>query len=210
VHDYLVENPEVMIEVMTELDKKQKAATKKKQGDAVTSNQDAIYDDPTSFVAGNPKGDVTIVEFFDYNCGFCKRTFAPLMNTLQSDGNIRLILKELPILGPTSVIATHATMAAKKQGKYFEMHKALYMHKGGLDEDSIMAVAKSVGLDVTQLRQDMKDPEIEDAIKRNEELAVTLGITGTPSFIIGGEMRPGAQTEEELQYDVKKAREAKS
>lgn len=206
VHDYIVKNPEVLIEAMNELDAKQAAADKKKQGDAIAKYHKQIFEDPTSYVAGNPKGDVTIVEFFDYNCGFCKRTFAPLMNTLKDDGNIRLILKEFPILGPTSVIATKAAMAAKKQGKYFEMHKALYMHKGSLDEASIMDLAKAVGIDTVKLRQDMKDPAIQKTIDSDEKLASELGVTGTPSFIIGGKPHPGAMNEEELQAAIKAAR----
>ena len=133
----------------------QAAANKKKQNDAITKYRDQIFNDPSSYVAGNPEGDVTIVEFFDYNCGYCKRAFAPLMNTLKDDGNVRLILKEFPILGPTSIIATRATMAAKKQGKYFDMHKALYLHKGSLDEASIMDLARAIGIDMAKLRKDM-------------------------------------------------------
>lgn len=208
VHDYLVQNPEVMIEVMTELDARQEAAKKQAQNNAVVENRKAIFEDKASFVAGNPKGDVTVVEFFDYNCGYCKRAFAPLMNTLKDDGNVRLVLKEFPILGPSSVIASHATMAAEKQGKYFEMHKALFMHKGSLDEEEIMAVAKSVGLDVARLRRDMTDPAYAKTIERNEALAQALRITGTPSFVIGDALHPGALNAADLKEAIKEAREA--
>ncbi|MFZ3035221.1 MAG: DsbA family protein [Parvibaculum sp.] len=206
IHDYLVKNPEVLVEAMSELDAKQAAANKKKQNDAITKYRDQIFNDPSSYVAGNPEGDVTIVEFFDYNCGYCKRAFAPLMNTLKDDGNVRLILKEFPILGPTSIIATRATMAAKKQGKYFDMHKALYLHKGSLDEASIMDLARAIGIDMAKLRKDMKDPAIQKTIDRDEELASALGITGTPSFIIGGQPHPGAMSEDELKAAIKAAR----
>lgn len=209
VHDYLVQNPEVMIEVMSELDARQEAAKKQAQNNAVAEHRKAIFDDKTSFVAGNPKGDVTVVEFFDYNCGYCKRAFAPLMNTLKDDGNVRLVLKEFPILGPSSVIASHATMAAEKQGKYFEMHKALFMHKGSLDEEEIMAVAKSVGLDIARLRRDMTDPQYAKTIDRNEALAQALKISGTPSFVIGDAMHPGALDAEDLKQAIKEARAAK-
>lgn len=207
IRNYLIKNPEVLIEAMTALDEKQAAAAEQKHNQVIASHSKAIFNDPSSFVAGNPKGDVTIVEFFDYNCGFCKRAFGPLMDTVQEDGNIRLILKELPILGPSSVIAAHATLAAKKQNKYFEMHKALYEHEGSLDEDEIMSVAKSVGIDTAQLRRDMGDKEIEKAIARNEELAAALDITGTPSFIIGGKSYPGALTAEKLEEAVTAARQ---
>ncbi|MDO8421054.1 MAG: DsbA family protein [Parvibaculum sp.] len=210
VHDYLVQNPEVMIEVMSELDARQEAAKRSAQNNAVAKHRKAIFDDPASFVMGNPKGDVTIVEFFDYNCGYCKRAFAPLMNTIKADGNVRLVLKEFPILGPSSVIASYATMAAEKQGKYFEMHKALFMHKGSLDEDEVMAVAKSVGLDIARLRRDMADPKFAKTIERNEALAQALKISGTPSFVIGDALHPGALSAEDLKLAIKDARAAKS
>lgn len=207
VHDYLVKNPEILIEVMTELDAKQASAESQRQSDAVAANRKAIYEDPSSFVAGNPNGNVTIVEFFDYHCGFCKRAFGPLMKAVHDDGNIKLILKEFPILGPDSVVASHAAIAARKQGKYFEMHQALYANKGELDEKKIMQIAKSVGLDTAKLRRDMADPEIEATIARNEELARALGVTGTPGFVIGGKMHPGALSTDELASAVKVARE---
>ena len=182
------------------------SADEQKQGDAIAKYHKQIFDDSNSYVAGNPNGDVTIVEFFDYNCGFCKRTFAPLMNTLKEDGNIRLILKEFPILGPTSVTATRATMAAKKQGKYFELHRALYLHKGSLDEASILDLARAIGIDTAKLSRDMNDPEIQKTIDRDEKLASALGITGTPTFIIGGTPHAGALTEAELKAAIKAAR----
>jgi protein-disulfide isomerase len=206
VHEYLLKNPEVLVEVMTELDAKQASEEESRADAAVAENKKAIYDDPSSFVAGNPKGDVTIVEFFDYHCGYCKRAFGPLMNAVHDDGKIRLILKEFPILGPDSVVASHAALAAEKQGKYFEMHQALYRNKGDLDEQRIMEIAKEVGLDTAKLRSDMTDPEIAKTIARNEDLARKLGVKGTPGFIIGGKSHPGALNAEELAAAVKEAR----
>jgi protein-disulfide isomerase len=206
VREYLLKNPELLVEVMAELEAKQASAEQKRQDAAVAANEKAIYNDPTSFVAGNPNGDVTIVEFFDYHCGYCKRTFGPLMNAVHDDGKIKLILKEFPILGPDSVIASHAALAAEKQGKYFEMHQALYRNKGDLDEQRIMEIAKEVGLDTSKLRRDMADPEIAKTIARNEKLADALGVKGTPGFIIGGKMHPGALDAEELAAVVKEAR----
>ncbi len=208
VHDYLLEHPEVLLEAMQELDKKQASVEKKKQGAAIASNRAAIYDDPQSFVAGNPKGDVTIVEFFDYQCGYCKHSFGPLMDTVSSDGHIRLILKEFPILGPESVTASRAAIASMKQGKYFEFHKALFRHKGGLTDETIMEVASSVGIDTEKLKRDMADPKIEALIKRNYELADVLAIKGTPGFIIGGKLIPGALEKDEFAEVVKDARES--
>lgn len=206
VRDYLLQNPDILVEVMAELEAKHEAAQKDIQDAAIAKHHKAIYEDPTSFVFGNPKGDVTIVEFFDYNCGFCKRAFEPLMKAIKADGNVRLILKEFPILGPSSVIASRATMAAERQGKYMEMHKALFTHKGSLDEASIMELAKGVGLDTAKLRRDMADTAYTQTIVRNEALAQALDITGTPAFIIDGDMYPGAQTAEQIEAAIKDAR----
>lgn len=207
VHDYLVAHPEVLIEAMQALDEKQVSEEKILQGKAIAANRAAIYDDPSSFVAGNPEGDVTVVEFFDYQCGFCKRSFGPLMETIKADGNIRLILKEFPILGPESVTASHAAFAAMRQGKYFELHQALFRNKGELSDEKLMRIASGAGLDTARLKRDMADPKIEDLIDRNYELARALAIKGTPAFIIGGQVSPGALNAEQLVAAVSEARE---
>lgn len=206
VHDYLVAHPEVMIEVMNELEAKQASLEQDKQGKALADNRKAIYDDPSSFVAGNPKGDVTIVEFFDYQCGYCKHAFAPLMDVIKNDGKVRLILKEFPILGPESVVSAHAAIAAGKQGKYFEFHQALFRNKGAVTDDKILQIAKSLKLDIARLQRDMADPEIEKTIARNEDLARALAIKGTPGFIIGNKIYPGALKAEEFAAILKDAR----
>jgi protein-disulfide isomerase len=208
VHDYLVAHPEVMIEVMSELEAKQASQEQSQQTKALADNRKAIYSDPTSFVAGNPKGDVTIVEFFDYQCGYCKHAFAPLMDVLKNDGKVRLILKEFPILGPESVIATHAAIAAGKQGKYFEFHQALYRSKGALTDEKILQIAQGLKLDINRLKRDMADPAIEKTIAANEDLARALAIKGTPGFIIGGKIYPGALKAEEFAAIIKDTRES--
>jgi protein-disulfide isomerase len=206
VHDYLMKHPEVLLEAMQAYDDKQASAKAKAQDKAVADNRDAIYNDPTSFVAGNPKGDVTVVEFFDYQCGYCKRTFEPLMNEIRKDGNIRLILKEFPILGPRSVVASHAAIASMKQGKYFEFHQALFRNRQELTDDRIIAIAKSVGIDPVQMKHDMADPKIIKIIDHNEDLARALSIDGTPGFIIGDRVQAGALDADELAAEVKEAR----
>lgn len=207
VHDYLVEHPEVLIEAMQALDAKQVSEEKILQDKAIATNRKAIYEDESSFVAGNPDGDVTVVEFFDYQCGFCKRSFGPLMETIEADGNIKLILKEFPILGPESVTASHAAIAAMRQGKYFELHQALLRNKGELSDDKLMRIASSAGVDVERLKRDMADPKIEELVDRNYELARALSIKGTPAFIIGGKVSPGALNAEQLVAAVAEARE---
>ncbi|MDR3498090.1 MAG: DsbA family protein [Parvibaculum sp.] len=206
VHDYLLKHPEVLLEAMQAYDDKQAAAKAHAQNKAVAANRAPIYDDPTSFVAGNPQGDVTIVEFFDYQCGYCKRVFEPLMDEIKKDGNIRLILKEFPILGPKSVVASHAALASMKQGKYFEFHQALFRNKAALTDDRIIEIAKSVGIDPVQMKKDMADPKIIKIIDRNEELARALAIDGTPGFVIGDKVHAGALDADELAAEVKAAR----
>lgn len=206
VREYLIENPEVLMEALRVLEKRDQEATLAETRAAIEKRHKDIYNDPGDFVAGNPEGDVTIVEFFDYQCGYCKRSFEPLMDFVKADGNVRLILKEFPILGPASLEASKAAVAAKKQGLYFEMHQALYEHKGQLDSDAILEVAKSVGLDVARLRKDMEDPAIVEMVSRHYDLAEALGVDGTPAFIVGGELYPGAADEARLTEMVKAAR----
>ncbi|MGV8996969.1 MAG: DsbA family protein [Parvibaculaceae bacterium] len=206
VHDYIVEHPEVLIEAMASLDAKEAAAKKKTQDSAIAKNRDAIFNDPTSFVAGNPKGDVTIVEFFDYNCGYCKRTMKPLLDAVTKDGKVRLILKELPILGPSSITASHAALAAEKQGKYMDLYKAFYAHKGPLDDETVFNIAADAGLDIKKLAKDMMDPAIGKAIAGNERLSDALDIRGTPAFIIGDKFYAGARDADELMEAIKLAR----
>ncbi len=196
VREYLLKNPEVLLEVMEELERRQKAAAQQDSRQRIQQYQAALFRAPHDFVA-NPDGAVPVVEFFDYQCGFCKRVF-PSMLRLQAEGkNARVIFKELPILGEASVYATRAAFAAKKQGRYMEMHNALMGVKGRLDEATVHRLAGDVGLDVERLRQDMRDPAIQEAIDANLELARALGIRGTPTIVIGDTLVPGA-----IEYDA--------
>jgi protein-disulfide isomerase len=150
-----------------------------------------IFDDPTTPVGGNPKGDVTIVEFFDYRCPYCKRVQPELQALLDQDRKLRFIYKELPILGPASVIAARAALAAQRQGKYEAFHAAMMGTKGQITEDTVDKIAESVGLDIDWLRQDMAAPEIVQALRANLVLANALNIHGTPGFIIGNRIVMG-------------------
>lgn len=209
VHDYLLAHPEVIVEAMHELDAREKAQSADKFDKALAKNRQQIYNDPGSFVAGNRVGDITIVEFFDYQCGYCKHAFGPLMQALENDSRIRLVLKEFPILGPTSITASRAVMAAGRQGKYFEMHKALYENKGSLSDEKVIEIAHDLGLDIKKLAADMKSPEIGKIIDRNYALAEALGIDGTPAFIIGDKLYPGALDSERLEGILEEQRQKK-
>jgi protein-disulfide isomerase len=192
VHDYLVKNPEVLVEMTTELDKRQQAEQAAQQEKVISDNADAIFRSPLSYSAGNPNGDVTVVEFFDYNCGFCKRALPDVVKLIDNDDKVRVVFKELPIFGEESEGAAKVALAAGKQGKYFEMHQKLFSEPGKADKDKGLKVAQELGLDVPQLEKDMEDPEIQKALDQSKDLAQKLGLQGTPLYLIGDRTVPGA------------------
>ena len=192
VRDYLVANPEVIEEAMYALRAKRDAARRQVVRNAIGENRDAILSHPETPVSGNPDGDVTLVEFFDYQCGFCRRELASMKELLAGDGNLRVAWKELPVLGPVSRFAARAAMASARQGRYHDFHVALMGAQGKLTEGAVMAVAERVGLDAERLRRDMADPAIEACLDETAGLARTLGIDGAPAFVIGDAVVPGA------------------
>jgi protein-disulfide isomerase len=198
VKDYLLAHPEVIIQSLNAFQQKQEAAEAEAQRSALVSRQDELFKNPASPVVGNPKGDVTLVEFFDYQCGYCKAVHADVRRLLDSDGKVRLVYKEFPILGPASITASRAALAAQRQGKYEALHVALMENRGQLDDDKIFRIAGSVGLDLDQLKKDMQAPEINDALQRNLRLASELNIRGTPAFVVGDQIIPGAVSLERL------------
>src|SRR5215813_979384 len=165
-----------------------------------------IFDDPAMPVGGNPKGDVNIVEFFDYRCPYCKQVPPALQSLLKEDHGLRFVYMEFPVLGSVSVVAAHAALAARQQGKYEAFHTAMMATKGQITEDSVYEVAGSVGIDVDRLRQDMNAPEIDQALKENSALAQALNIHGTPGFIIGRKIVPGALDLDALKERIAEAR----
>ena len=206
VRDYLLANPEIIVEAMAILRERERVAEQTRIRTSIVDNYDALAKSPDDPVEGDPDGDVVIVEFFDYRCPYCKRVLEPLMKAVEEDGNIRLVFKEYPILGPESVIAARAALASRKQDKYMEFHTALMTVDGPLNEASILKIAVSVGLDAERLTKDMADPEIEQKIAANYGLANALGIKGTPAFVIGRELVPGAITMREMKRYVAQAR----
>lgn len=155
-------------------------------GPVIVVRQAALLRSPASQVLGNPTGDVTIIEFFDYACPFCKAVEPRLQAFLKADRKARLVVEEFPILTPQSAIASRAALAAARQGKYAEFHRALMLNRGDLDEAAIFQVAQAVGLDVARLRRDMGSPALAAAIASNLKLARAIGVQGTPTFIIDG------------------------
>jgi len=206
VRAYLLENPKVIREVIEELGRVETAEKEQQKNQALSMFQSELENDGYSYVAGNPDGDVTIVEFFDYRCGYCKQSFPDLMKTVEADGNIRLVLKEFPILGEESVLSARAAMAAQMQNKYMEFHTALMGSRGSMSMERLMDLAQSVDLDVEQFKSDIESQEITDHIGSTYQLANALAISGTPAFIIGGKLAGGAIPSERMKALVAQAR----
>jgi protein-disulfide isomerase len=192
IRNYLTKNPEILVEMTTELDQRQAEQQEAQQAKAISENAEALFRSPLSYTGGNPSGDVTVVEFFDYNCGFCKRALPELVKLVDSDDKVRIVLKELPIFGEDSEAAAKAALAAMKQGKYFEMHQKLFTEPGKVDKAKALRVANELGLDVPQLEKDMEDPSIKKGLDESRELAQKLGLQGTPLYLIGDRIIPGA------------------
>jgi protein-disulfide isomerase len=206
IHDYLTNNPELMLDLLQAAQDKLKGESRDKAAAALVDRRRELLDDPDSPVAGNPKGDVSLVEFFDYRCPYCKQVEPALEALLAKDKQLRFVYKELPVLGPDSITAARAALAARKQGKYDAMHRALMMVKGQIDEAAVTKVASSVGLDVERLKADMAALEVDRALKANLKLAEALDIHGTPGFVIGDEIVPGAVSLDELKRLIEAAR----
>ena len=206
IRGYLLDHPEFLVEVMQQLDARQREQEVARQREAVVTFRQALLNDPDSVVGGNPEGDVTIVEFFDYHCPYCKQTVPNLADVLAKDPGVRIVYKEYPILGPDSLVASRASLAARNQGHYIPFHAALMALRGRLDKGTIMQVAAEVGLDIERLEEDMKAPEITVAIERAHELAQALGIHGTPSFVIGETVYAGVMDVARLEAAIEEAR----
>jgi protein-disulfide isomerase len=196
VKDYLLTHPEVMQDVMTELEKRQQAAEAEKHRTAIVENKATLFSSPHQVVLGNPQGSVTMVEFFDYNCGYCKRAMSDMLTLIKTDGNLKFVLKEFPVLGEGSVEAARVAVAARMQDatgkKYVEFHQKLLGGRGGADKTRALAVAKEVGLDMSRLERDMGSDEVKQTIEENMRLAEALGVSGTPSYVVGEEVVVGA------------------
>ena len=205
VKDYLLQNPEILIEVGKELEKRQASMQVAEQKRLIVENKGQIFTAPTDFVLGNPNGDITVVEFFDYNCGWCKRAVDEVSNLAAGDSNVKIVFKEFPIFGENSTVAAKAAMASMKQGKYWDFHRAL-MKERQVTKDNIFPIAEKVGLDVTKLKADMTNPEYEAAIKSTAQIAQALGIEGTPGFIVDAKVNVGYLPLDGLKQLVSEAR----
>lgn len=206
VRAYILAHPEVLVEALQSLDAKQRAAEAAEAKAALAARADDLYRDKQSPVGGNVQGDVTMVEFFDYNCPYCRQVAPVVEQAAVGDPELRIVYKEFPILGPDSVFAAKAALAADRQGKYGAFHKALYAVKSRVTEAVVLKVAADVGLDVARLKSDMEDAAIQAAIARNVELAQALKISGTPGFVVGDQIFPGATDLETMKKLIEQAR----
>lgn len=191
VRDYLLAHPEVVERALRILRAKREEKERVRVKALIEKRSAELLRHPMSPVSGNAAGDVTVVEFFDYQCGFCRRALPTMVKLLETDPGVRVVWKEFPILGPVSDFAARASMAAERQGKYHEFHVRLMGEKEKLSEERIVKVAAGVGLDVARLRRDMDDPAIRGYLDETGSLARALGIRGTPAFVIGGTVVPG-------------------
>ena len=208
VRSYLIAHPEVLEEAMNELNKRQAAEEAAKHEAAIGQNADSIFNSPHGVVLGNKDGDVAFVEFFDYNCGYCKRAMADMLDLLKSDPNLKIVLKEFPVLSEGSVEAAKVAVAVRMQDpkKYLDFHTRLLGGRGPVDKARALAAAKDVGLDVARIEKDLANPEVRATIEENMKLAEDMGLNGTPSYVIGKQVVVGAVGLEGLKEKIGIAR----
>jgi protein-disulfide isomerase len=210
VKEYLLKNPEILQDVMAELEKRQKEAERVTQKQAISELQETLKGATKNIVLGNPNGDVTLVEFFDYNCGYCKRALSDIRELLKTDPKLRYIIRDFPVLGPDSIEASMVAVAAKNQlkpEKYWEFHQKLLESKGRVGKERALQVAKEVGVDEKKLAKDMESPEVRATIEEAMKVGDALKLQGTPAFVIGDEMVFGAVGYEPLKSAISSIRQ---
>ena len=197
VHQYILEHGDLLIESVNKFQAKQEEEANKEAAVKAKALLESLKTEKNMAMAGNPDGDVTVVEFFDFNCGYCKKAFEEVQKLLKDDKNVKVVFYDMPILGPASVESSKWALASKKQGKYFEYHSAIMTHQGAMDESTFKELAKEVGLDVEKLAKDKDGADIDEEIKTHIAKAQELGIQGTPGFLINDKIFRGY-----IPYDV--------
>jgi protein-disulfide isomerase len=206
VYEAIRENPGIVMEAVAILERSQQQAQENAAAKVLNEERDRLEQDPNAIILGNPDGDVTVVEFFDYNCPYCRRVMPEVDALVEQDPNVRLVYREWPILGEGSDFAARAALASRNQGLYEEFHVAMMSMEERAEEASVLRIARDVGLDIDQLRQDMDAPEIDEHIATSMELTRALGFSGTPSFVIGDALIPGYVEAQVLIDEVEKTR----
>ena len=208
IRDYIEQHPQVIMQAIQKWQFEQRQ-TRIKQAEAMLAQRrEEVFHDLNAPAGGNPEGDVTVVEFMDYNCGYCRKTSSTVAKLLEEDGRIRIVYKELPVLGKGSQYAAQAALASKNQGKYLAFHQAMMGSQQRLEEPTVLTIAEHVGLDIEQLKKDMKDPTIQQMLQQNLQLAQALAINDPPAFIIGNDIVRGATRLDDLQQLIGKARQS--
>ncbi|GGH22388.1 outer membrane protein [Alsobacter metallidurans] len=210
IRSYLLENPEVIQEALVELDRRQKDAEKTATKAALSQVAATLVQSPRNIVLGNPTGDVTLVEFFDYNCGYCKKSLADIRELSKSDPKLRIVIRDFPVLGPDSVEASFVAVAVKNQlkgDKYFDYHQKLLESKGRVGKERALAVAKELGVDQARLTKDLESPETRAAVEETMRVADILKLQGTPAFVIGDDVLFGSQGVEPLRGAIASVRQ---
>ena len=212
VHDYLVQHPEVLLEALDALEAKRAKEQVVSQKKAIEAVSPVLFETPKDTVVGNPDGDVTVVEFFDYNCAYCKRALPDMEAMVKADPKLRFVLKEIPVLGPQSVAASKVSLALRKiaPDQYAAFHRKLLGARGTADEASALAVASSLGVDASALKQAMDSPEVGAELSKFGEMATTLSISGTPSYVIKDQVLAGAVGMDALKTAVANVRQCGS
>jgi protein-disulfide isomerase len=206
IHDYFMNNPKALIEAIEHAEASVKQDEDNQATAQIQSHREELERDPTSPVLGNPKGDVTIVEFFDYRCPYCKATAPTLQTLIGQDPKLRVVMKEFPILGKESVFASRVALVARNHGKYAEFHQAMFALKTKVDDAATLDVAKSIGLDPAMVKKEAESADIDAVLKHNYELAKALNVGGTPAFVIGDTLLPGAVEMKDFQTAIAAAR----
>ena len=206
IRSYLLDNPEVITEALDVLRARRQAEAKEDLQKALTKNAAVLYDSAGDPVLGNPYGDITVVMFSDYQCGYCKQAFLPLMRMVKNDRGVRVIMKELPILNQMSTLAAQYALAANAQGKYEDFYEAMMTHRRPITRDTLRQKAQGLGLNMARLDQDITDKTIAETLTANRKIAIELGLQGIPAFVIGSEIFRDALKYEDLKNAVQKAR----
>ena len=214
VREYIAAHPEVLRDAIAALVKSRAPAPNADKTAEITGNSAALFDSTHQVTIGNPEGDVTLVEFFDYNCGYCKRALDDALRLIKSDSGLRIVLKEFPVLGRNSAEAAQVAIAVRMQdeggGKYLEFHRKLLENRGPVDRAGALAIAAGIGLDMARLERDMVSEEVRATLDESVRLARALGLTGTPSYVIGNQVVVGAVGLAALQEKIRTKRQESS
>lgn len=212
VREYLIQNPEVLQEVVAELEKRQSHMEESARAKGIAEHRELLVNSPRGVVVGNPKGDVTLVEFFDYNCGYCKHALSDLQTLVKQDPNLRVVLKEYPVLGQPSVEAAQVAIAVRLAApeKYMAFHQALLGARGTADRAKALAVAKEVGIDPAAIQKFASSPELNATLNENMKIGQALALNGTPSYVVGDQAVIGAVGFDKLKAAIADARKAQA